>query len=975
MSQAKSKTGGEAESDLGAAEAAEIETEEFLAADAPLVSMKSAREQAAESGISQKQRLDFKTAVDLDGLRKTEERMGLQALYVAWCENGNSKWLNPSKELGRIRENCQLFRGPVSAMRPLVRVLLHLTKNGVSPHAFLRYVALPRMGDDFDWRNWPTRHFTALSIIADLIIEIKQSAPFDADVMGSGNFRMARDIVVVKFFAQPLAFLPERELQIQDYRDTYKEIWKGFYLDNSLHIYFLKRNVLPVLFRYAHRLGFNQLIQILHNIPQIENGFRTFYPDDRATQKINDLRIHLYHRDFLRSIEDRERREFSVTHIAQELRAYVRIVAALLRARSGIYLCEFFATELRKRKDPLIADLLLRLVNILRDDGGMHIFRWHVERMLALSKSEMQVFLNEIEANHGRHPNYRGLARIFNYHTDTVKKDKLKAAAVSLGVWDDSLQKAYVLDEFSERTLLRHYLQLKPEHARLIEQVRSDIAHGTENRWQDEQIRVADALPVELFPLIMKSTIPALNTAYSSGMTHNSFGDLFSMRDELPKALSGEIHHTFSINTFSPELADRLAEDKVRMQINIDLIAGVFEAIVNPDFSDATNLIMILNKMQREMDDRMRARKADARGTLQVPEGMKQRHDMLRNIMAVYERASRTEQYVLLMLVTAHLKKPPEITGVAIRETLKRYMDSHNLRQKFEMLRIDVATGALQPHQLERIIRVCEDIIAAIISDPELNQLFVRDVRRNSEFEELCLVLTRINSNVLTVHHIDAAAKWLLKVNALNAERGRWLKLIVAEQQVKANPVRYHMRLTKSPLDFYFGHMGGICLASHGAEILKEDFHVVRLSNLETQEIVGIALAVLEREKPATAGPRRWLGFAVNMIQSFGSKLTANEQLLVYMHFRFVYEKLALQTKRPVVLAGNSDRMILSNDSTFRSLILKLERRRAQRTSAYMSTLVYESEAFDDGLLIINPQAPQTLLAHAFFKVRRGERD
>jgi hypothetical protein len=37
----------------------------------------------------------------------------------------------------------------------------------------------------------------------------------------------------------------------------------------------------------------------------------------------------------------------------------------------------------------------------------------------------------------------------------------------------------------------------------------------------------------------------------------------------------------------------------------------------------------------------------------------------------------------------------------------------------------------------------------------------------------------------------------------------------------------------------------------------------------------------------------------------------------VYLHFRMDYEKLTPRSNKPVVLTGNSDHMILPNDSEF----------------------------------------------------------
>jgi hypothetical protein len=178
------------------------------------------------------------------------------------------------------------------------------------------------------------------------------------------------------------------------------------------------------------------------------------------------------------------------------------------------------------------------------------------------------------------------------------------------------------------------------------------------------------------------------------------------------------------------------------------------------------------------------------------------------------------------------------------------------------------------------------------------------------------------------------------------------------------------IRLDKSPLDYYYGQMGGTCLSLRSEEILKPDFFVLRLSNLQTREIIGFSIAVKEREKPTSVGPRRWLAFGFNIAPSMRTKFTANEKLLIYLHFRYVYEKLAQQTKTPVLLCGIGARMIISNDEEWQKLILRFEPNYRTTARAFMSDFVDQADAFKLAIVMVDLTDLKTFRAHNFFRWR-----
>jgi len=916
---------------------------------------------ALERGISEKQRLTFKSSAELDAMRKPGERIGLMELYRIWCTKGNSKWLNPAPAIKQLDKQARIFGGKASALSPLLKILIRLTQAEISPDAFLRYVVLPRMVDDFDWRNWSERHYSALAIIADLVIKTKQTPPFDQPMLGTANYRLSRDIVIVKYFARPLAKLSFKELSSQQHQKEYLKIWGELYLDNSLQIYFLKRNVLPALFFFSANLEFANLIQIMQNLPIIEASFREFYSSEQYEKDIDSLKIHLYHENFNVSLQARHKKKFTRHHFTKELRAYLRIMAQLLSARSGLYLCSYFAILLSRKKDPIIADALHRLLTMIRDSGGMYVYKWHADQVVNMPKDRIEQFLVEVQSNRGIHPQYPWIHTIFSRRTSQAKKDELQKLAEGLGLWDETLKKAYQIDELSERTILNHLKNTRPDARRLIEKAQHDIARGVEQNWPASFISSLDKIGPGTFRLVLKATVPALYTGYSFRILHETFTDLFAQRESLASHLHLGIQRTFPLATYKVETQPRHIEDKVRAKINLKTLEFTFGLLTQQPRTEITAALAPINAMWQEVDRRVRQMQSE--GRLDISAEMLRRRNFLQTIMRHIETGGTLDKIIISVMAAAYFHNNADLVSAVAALVIGRYATNPNFASKLSVLAKDIAIPAIQGYQFEMMIRVCEDLIEFVINDQALQQRLEKIHESAPELTQLLLSLSRRNSTSLDMTDLDAALTRMLRLNALRAEQSQWLRLIVAESESKAKPVIFHLRLDKSPLDMYYGHMGGICLASHESEAMQPDFYVMRLSNLETQEIVGIALAVLERGPIAEEACRRWLAFGINIIDSIYSKLTMSERLLVYLHIREAYEALASRTNRPVVLAGVGDRMIISNSETFRNMIINYERPKASPTHVFMTELVYKPKEYAPGLLIIHPAKPETFRA------------
>ncbi|MDR0302836.1 MAG: hypothetical protein LBI04_11075, partial [Treponema sp.] len=179
--------------------------------------------------------IPFIAAVNIDLNRS--KPAGLFYLFNAWLEFGNKYWLNPmDKEngLGVLAEILFKYQGGFHELSPFIQLFIQIARNGVSPRAFVEYVVLPRMRDDYNWRKWPENHLDALQIIADLIYSVKDQPPFNQEHLGSGKTRLARDVVLVKYIGRPLAQFQLQYLSDSAMLEKYSGVWQKISLKETI---------------------------------------------------------------------------------------------------------------------------------------------------------------------------------------------------------------------------------------------------------------------------------------------------------------------------------------------------------------------------------------------------------------------------------------------------------------------------------------------------------------------------------------------------------------------------------------------------------------------------------------------------------------------------------------------------------------------------------------------------------------------
>ena len=169
-------------------------------------------------------------------------------------------------------------------------------------------------------------------------------------------------------------------------------------------------------------------------------------------------------------------------------------------------------------------------------------------------------------------------------------------------------------------------------------------------------------------------------------------------------------------------------------------------------------------------------------------------------------------------------------------------------------------------------------------------------------------------------------------------------------------------------MDSYYGEMGATCLSVKPDAIKQRNFFNIRLVSEIDKEIVGMALLFGSNSGLESYNKNIkyfWHAFAFNPLRSLLFHLSLKQQLYLYLQYRKLLEKVSLSTGKVTVLSGISTWGIVSNDDSFRDLILSYELKAApvRVHDACGLKLYYDEEQFADALVIIDPGKPETFRA------------
>jgi len=949
---------------------------------------KTFKDKIAVSKASKSAMMPFLAAVELDMERRNP--IGLKELFTLWLVNGNKYWLNPmdkSNGLGALEEILFKYQGGIQTLSPFIQLLSELADAGISPRAFTEYVILPRMRQDYNWRKWKENHIESLQIIARLLAEAKRHPPFNREHLGAGKTRLARDIVLVRYIGRPLAQYQAVQLREEAKLTSYIETWQKISLEHPLSLFFMRNNALHFIYIMSGKIDLVQLIAIVEQLPDIERAFTSAFPDTNINIK-SIKAMFLYDYDIDHAIRERQNSGFHSLDFAAEIKAYFSIVKALLQKATGVYLCAYYARLLKRFKNPVIAEFINKLVRIIDDRGGMHIYKWHTEKLLGITKINMHKYIQFIEENRGCDPQYPRLYLIFRDEDAARETRDIANIVNNLG-----LSGAFLKNKLSVsyKDLLNAYMNEYPDTKETIEKFQNNLLTGSDRKWTNEYIQQLDLLGNQersLHGSLLRSVIRGIGCGWSMSKSI-CFSQLYDQYSS--------VHSSFFINARTAfqmpivKIGENNAEmDKfARKQINLVNIEKIWTMLCMTEQMNVNNSLSYINSWSIELNEPLEkaferkisfenelpALQAESQQTGNEEAITKLKKNIAKQDKTIGALQDKKQHYTKIIeefntlsdlqkfitaLILSGTKETDDFSGFTAALLLQRYNHLESINSRLNFLKDDISVDVISYQQLIYLLNLLETLFFELREDAEIANVLADDTVLQEILEQY--IITK--KKQITLDALDAAAKKITSFASLQAERAKWQSILVSMEE-KDEKYFHSMEIftSKTFMDSYYGDMGGICLSTQPQQILKNGFFVQRLVDLTDRQIIGMSVIYL-----STSGfsfnelkaQNYWHAFAFNPLFSFLRNCTEEQALFLYLQFRLNLEKTARMTKLPVVLSGiESKGGLISNSGHFDSLIRKYELSKTTAVKVYNAkgfSVYYSQDEFAKALVIIDPR-------------------
>jgi len=682
--------------------------------------VKELRRLSRESKLAPSQRMPFLSAAELDEMRKPTERVGIAKLFEACCLHGTVHWLNPVAELRGITDNLGNFQGSPKVMRQFMFLLLELARAGVPPAAFVRYVMMPRMGLDADWRRWRERHFWALQRIAELLISMRGKKPFHEEFLP--NSRTLTEVVLVKYVGKPLARFSVGVLEDEGLLEQYKEGWQSLRLNHPVFVLFLRLNVFPFLYRLSGKVDLIQLVPIVRAAGELEPEFASAFSHEDLKKAEDLFSVSLY-TDFEANMEARADKGLTIFSLVREIKAYLSIIRALIRTNAGIYLSGYFASLLRSVIDPDCAEGLAELVPTVADTGGMDALRRHARRFTSIDEDLRRQYIYDIQNNGGFHSEYqqRKIAPLFQDPEQKVNAQRRIKLGEQLAVPlpDTSPNAGHSCADFDP--LLKAYQRQHPQNAGLIDALRVELAEGKDAGWKVGRCRELDAMGSAARELCLYAAVPGITRgrpapkvgAFSLTELYERYGTAGEQQ-----ALRAQIEFSLPVHQFTdsfPEIVDAKTNAALRKKIDLPLLTEAFETVVGAEAGNRGDLsprqvLPLLNRRARMLDDAVRKyRDAELQGSTTAPralKGLSAQRAQLETVFRAWEDMTDEQRLVLAVYIAARLGKggSDPLSATVRQLVLARYGSREDIAARAEYLQSDVAPHRPTLRQLALLV-------------------------------------------------------------------------------------------------------------------------------------------------------------------------------------------------------------------------------------------------------------------------------
>ncbi|MCL2440777.1 MAG: hypothetical protein FWD14_03475 [Treponema sp.] len=956
------------------------------------IKIKALRDKIAASKASKAAIAPFMASVEFDMGR--QKPIGIKNLFIHWLEKGNKYWLNPMDKtggVGALEEILFKYQGDINVLQPFIQLLTQLAEAGISPRAFTEYVLLPRMRQDYNWRNWKENHLEALQIIAKLLITAKEHPPFNHEHIGVGRTKLARDIVLVRYIGRPLALYPLVQLSDEEKLRHYEEIWQKISLKDPLCLYFMRNNALQFVYIMSGKIDLIQLVAIVEQLPEIELAFEAVVNNKNINLK-NIKAMNLYDSDINTAILSRKSAGYYSLDFAIEIKAFFNIVKALIKKSTGVYLCAFYAKLLKKYLNPVIAEMIYNLVCVIEDSGGMYIYKWHTNKLLGFSKTNMQKYLQFLKDHNGCDPLYPRGQLLFR--DEDAAKESIAAAklAEELGLCDTFLKNK---TNISYKDLLFAYINKYPDNREIIEKFQNNMLSGTDRLWNKEFIKQLDILGSEkrsLHGLLLRSIIRGIGSGYSRVRSF-CFEDVFNKYGIVNTLPALNVRTVFQM-PIVPIGQSTCEKDKfARKQINLINIEKVWNALCETDPLNADYTLSFIDSWIAELTepfDKAFKRKISCEKDLQkmqqIPDDdeikEKLKKDITKQNKIISTLINKKKHYIkiikefnslndlqkfttALILAGSKDNSTDDISYYAAALLLYKYKHLESISSRMNFLKEDVSIDVISYQQLLYLLNLLETLFIELREDKEIIVLLKTD----TVLQEILEPYIVTKKKKITMDALDAAAKKITSFASLLAERAKWQRILVSLEE--KNEKYYHnmeIYTSKTFMDSYYGDMGGICLSSWPFEILRPGFYIQRFVDLTDRQIIGMSIIGFSKGGFSCSKTRanKYIHvFGFNPLFSFIRNFTDEQLFNLYLQFRLNLEKIAWETKLPVVLSGiDSKTGLISNNLYFETLIKVFESNMPSAIkvkNAKGFSMYYHPREYQRALLIIDPRGCENI--------------
>ncbi len=941
-------------------------------------------------------RLSLIGAAELDESRVHKQKSGAIPLLEAVYAHGAPHWLDPVKAIMPLREIMFKMKAPPVADRGVFYVLTRVARAGISPAAFTTHIVLPRMGNDFEYRAWKSRHIWILDAIADILIDLRGQAPWNADQLG--ETAILSDIALCKYVGRPLARLVgERFSGQEEHLNAWRDAWRTFTFKSPTFLSFMRRIVLPCLYRLSGRIDPEQLAPIARALAGLERslGRRLNAMSPASAERF--MQSAGLADTFEERIQKRLSDGLASLTIAKELRAYIELAAELSTLDAGLAVLGRVASISMQTDSGFMADAVTLAKIVVRTEG-VAVIRWHLDALARLPAAQRSGFIQETRASNGINP---GCMYLRNVDMGLAPPDS-RTLGIKLGLTPEmvegiALRNGGTVGINEVRSL---YFKENIDAAGLYQQIASDISRGMDRKWTKEQLTRFDRKGPAFHEMAIRSLIPGIGTGYSSQtLKATCFEELADKYIEASKGNTVELFTSINLPAEKPGGGDvePAGRDAARARVAVDFLEAALKALTQKDgdaecgfsFSELGKEAAVIRRkleietaraLQEEADARAKAEKSgmdanavplprDDKVVRALTERLAIFDSLFDSMKEVPPDKRDPRRFVAIVHACSYFAKQGDEACLAVvTGAATRYSDNETVGRIVKRLRADAAPGFLGVEQCALLADAMDAILAAMAQDgPLLASLGTEE--RNFAF--LVKKTGKLRSSKLTFDSLDTAFRKVAGYSKITGETAKWRDLLSKLDHAKMIKRKFTIYGSRSSVDAYYGDMGGICLSAHPELVNRPGVIVGRLWDEQEQRIRGMCLFVYSQKGAASAGIGKfWYAFAFNPLRSLMRGMGTRELLALYMGYRTLAETLARKTKMPILLAGPGTYGLISNDGAFATLIKNYETAAGAKPvhDADGFNIYYPPSAFAESLLIIDPAVPETFHAEKQLK-------